>query len=101
MTSVMGQDAKGRAATSEEQSKMCALLGEALDAGACGFSAQILGENSVQRDYDGTPMITDVMSTDDLLAFARVLREKGRGVIQVIGSEVCLLHTSPSPRDRG
>ncbi len=88
MTSVMGQDAKGRAATSEEQSKMCALLGEALDAGACGFSAQILGENSVQRDYDGTPMITDVMSTDDLLAFARVLREKGRGVIQVIGSEV-------------
>jgi N-acyl-D-amino-acid deacylase len=88
MTSVMGQDAKGRPATASEQKEMCALLGEAMDAGACGFSAQVLGENSVQRDYDGTPMITDIMAPDDLFAFARVLREKGRGVIQMIGSEV-------------
>ena len=58
---------------------------EALDAGACGFSAQLLGEDSVQRDYDGTPMITDTMSADDLKAFATVLREAGRGCMQIAG----------------
>ena len=88
MSWVMGlEDAKGRPATPDEQQKMCALLGEALDAGACGFSAQILGPDSVQRDYDGTPMITDIMAPDDLIAFARVLREKRRGFIQVLGAD--------------
>ena len=87
MTSVMGEQGKGRAATAEEQQKMGALLSEALDAGACGFSAQMLGADSVQRDYDGTPMITDIMAPDDLLFFAEVLREKGRGFVQVLGSD--------------
>ena len=87
MTSVMGEQGKGRAATAEEQQKMGALLSEALDAGACGFSAQMLGADSVQRDYDGTPMITDIMAPDDLLFFAKVLREKGRGFVQVLGSD--------------
>ena len=88
MSWVMGlENAKGRPATPEEQQTMCGLLGEAIDAGACGFSAQIMGEDSVQRDYDGTPMITDIMSPDDLIAFARVLKEKGRGFIQVLGAD--------------
>ena len=88
MSWVMGlENAKGRPATPEEQKAMCELLGEAMDAGACGFSAQIMGEDSVQRDYDGTPMITDIMSPDDLIAFARVLREKGKGFIQVLGAD--------------
>ena len=88
MSWVMGQeDAKGRPATAEEQRRMGALLGEAMDAGACGFSAQLLGPDSVQRDYDGTPMITDIMAPDDLLAFARVLGEKGRGFIQLLGGD--------------
>ncbi len=65
MSSVMGKDAKRRAATPEEKEKMAAILSEGMDAGACGFSAQILGEDSVQRDYDGTPMITDVMDPED------------------------------------
>ena len=53
MSWVMGlDDAKGRPASAAEQKKMSALLGEAMDAGACGFSAQILGPDSVQRDYD-------------------------------------------------
>ena len=88
MSWVMGlEDAKGRPATAAEQKKMSALLGEAMDAGACGFSAQILGSDSVQRDYDGTPMITDIMAPDDLIAFARVVREKRRGFIQVLGAD--------------
>ena len=60
---------------------MCRLLSEAMDAGGCGFSAQVLGPDSVQRDFDGTPMITDTMDVEDLLALSRVLREKGRGFI--------------------
>ena len=88
MSWVMGREnAKGRPATRDEQRQMTALLGEAMDVGACGFSAQILGEHSVQRDYDGTPMITDVMAPDDLIAFAHVLKEKRRGFIQVLGAD--------------
>ena len=86
MAYVMGhQDAKDRRPTPEERARMCAILGEMMDVGACGFSAQLLGAKTVQRDYDGTPMITDLMSEGDLLAFAEVLREKGRGIIQVLG----------------
>jgi N-acyl-D-aspartate/D-glutamate deacylase len=88
MSWVMGlENAKGRPATAEEQKAMGAILSEAMDAGACGFSAQILGKDSVQRDYDGTPMITDVMAPDDLIAFAHVLKEKRRGFIQVLGGD--------------
>ena len=88
MSYVMGVEAaKSRPATPEERARMCAMLGEMVDVGACGFSAQLLGAKTVQRDYDGTPMITDLMSEDDLLAFAGVLREKGRGIIQVLGSD--------------
>lgn len=84
MSYVMGHEAaKGRPATESERNEMCRLLDEALDAGGCGFSAQILGKNSVQRDFDGTPMITDTMSLEDLLAFARVLKKRGRGFIQL------------------
>ncbi|MBM4383352.1 MAG: amidohydrolase family protein [Deltaproteobacteria bacterium] len=91
MTYVMGLDAaKSRGATASERAEMARLLGEALDAGGCGFSAQLLGPNSVQRDFDGTPMITDTMSHDDLVFFAGVLREKGRGFIQVIGADAKL-----------
>lgn len=88
MSYVMGLEAaKSRAANGSERAEMARLLGEALDAGGCGFSAQLLGPNTVQRDYDGTPMITDTMSHDDLLFFAGVLKEKGHGFIQVIGSD--------------
>jgi len=88
MTYVMGLDAaKSRPANRAERETMAEILAAALDAGACGFSAQVLGADSVQRDYDGTPMVTDTMSPDDLLFFAGVLKEKGRGCIQVIGSD--------------
>ena len=89
MSYVMGHEAaKSRAATADEMREMCAILSEAMDAGACGFSAQLLGQESVQRDYDGTPMITDTMSSDDLMAFARALGEKRRGLIQLIGEDL-------------
>ncbi|MFN0095800.1 MAG: amidohydrolase family protein, partial [Dehalococcoidia bacterium] len=86
MMYVMGiEAAKSRPANEAERAEMCRLLAEAMDAGACGFSAQISGQNSVQRDYDGTPMITDTMSHDDLLAFAATLGDQRRGFIQIAG----------------
>ena len=54
-----------------------------MEAGACGWSAQVLGADSVQRDYDGTPMVTDLMTDDELLAFARVLGERDEGSIEL------------------
>lgn len=84
---VMGgaDEAKRRRPTRDEMDEMKRIISEAMDAGACGISAQFMGENSVQRDYDGTPMVTDVMHFDDLLELASVLKEKGRGAIQITG----------------
>ena len=84
MVYVMGIDAaKSRPATKAEQREMQRLLHEAMDAGACGFSIQRLGENSFQADYDGTPMPTDLMIDEDILVLADVLRERDEGFIQI------------------
>lgn len=84
---VMGMEAaKTRPATEDERERMRALFIESLDAGACGFSVQYTGTENVQRDYDGTPMVTDIMAHRDLLMFAEVLRQRGEGFIQFAGS---------------
>ena len=85
---VMGLEAaKSRGATPEERKEMQRLLGEALDAGACGWSVQRMGSTSNQADYDGTPMVTDTMTDEDVLALAEVLRERDEGVIQITQSK--------------
>src|SRR5262245_56120070 len=84
MTYVMGLDAaKTRPATAAERAEMKRLLHEGMDAGLCGFSIQRLGPNSVQADFDGSPMVTDTMADDDILALAEVLRERGDGFVQI------------------
>jgi N-acyl-D-aspartate/D-glutamate deacylase len=83
---VMGLDAaKSRPATEKEMQEMCRILEESLDAGGCGFSAQRLGNGfvSVQRDYDGTPMVTDTMADEDVLSLAKVLARRKEGFIQL------------------
>ncbi len=81
---VMGWDeAKKRRPTAEELEKMCQVVREGMEAGGCGWSAQVFGENSVQRDYDATPMITDLMSNEEILAFAKVLSERDEGFIEL------------------
>ena len=85
---VMGLEAaKKRPATASEQQEMQRLLDEAMERGACGFSYQRLGANSIQADYDGTPMVTDTMCNEDLLALARVLGRRGEGFIQLTDAE--------------
>jgi N-acyl-D-aspartate/D-glutamate deacylase len=83
---VMGLDAaKSRPANEKERQEMQRLLNEAMDKGGCGFSCQRLGNGfiSVQRDYDGTPMVTDTMAEEDLIAFAEVLGKRKEGFIQL------------------
>jgi N-acyl-D-amino-acid deacylase len=87
LTWVMGLDeAKSRPPTEKEEREICRLLDEAMDAGACGWSAQRLDPNGpacVQRDFDGTPMVSDLMSDDTSLALARVLGRRQEGFIQM------------------
>ena len=85
---VMGWDeAKKRRPTEEELQEMVRLINEAMDAGACGWSAQVLGETSVQRDYDGTPMITDMLSEHEVLTFAKILHDRDEGFIELAYQE--------------
>ena len=68
-----------------------------MDAGGCGWSAQRMlptGPAAVQRDFDGTPMATDVMHDDTCRAFARVLGRRNEGFMQM------LLVSGDNRRDR-
>ena len=69
---VVGVDeAKAQRATDEQLDTMCQLVFEAMDAGGCGWSSQITGDRgNVQRDYDGTPMVTDEMTEREIVAFS-------------------------------
>jgi len=72
--------------TDEEHAEMRRLLHEAMDAGANGWSIQHMGDTvfNVQRDSDGTPMVTDVMHDETWLQLAEVLAERNEGIMQVI-----------------
>src|SRR5262249_1785242 len=84
MTYVMGLEAaKTRPATEAERAQMARILDEGMDAGLCGFSIQRLGPNSVQADFDGSPMITDTMWDEDILNLARVLRRRDEGFMEI------------------
>jgi len=84
MIYVMGLEAaKTRPATDRERAEMARLLHEGMDAGLCGFSIQRLGPDSVQADYDGSPMVTDTMCDEDIFNLARVLRERDEGFMEI------------------
>ncbi len=82
---VMGlEEAKtGRRFTEEEQQSVRKIINEAMDAGACGWSVQHLGRLSLQPDWDGTPMATDIMDEENILFLGRVLAERNEGFIQM------------------
>ncbi|MGE0659490.1 MAG: amidohydrolase family protein, partial [Reyranellaceae bacterium] len=86
---VMGFEAAkaGRMPTDAEHAEMCRLLNEAMDAGACGWSAQRMlptGPAAVQRDFDGSPMPTDVMHDETCRELAKVLRRRNEGFMQML-----------------
>ena len=86
---VMGwEESKVRRPTEAELGEMCQLVEEGMAAGACGWSAQVTGPNSAQRDYDGTPMTTDLMTDEEVLAFGRVLAKLDQGFIQLTYTKI-------------
>ena len=85
---VAGVDnAKAYRVTAEQLKEMCRLLVEGMEAGGCGFSAQVSGEvGNVQLDFDGTPMVTDCMTEEEVSAFSRAMGSLGRGTAQLTGT---------------
>jgi N-acyl-D-amino-acid deacylase len=76
----------GAMPTDDEHRAMRGVLHEAMDAGAGGWSVQRLRPESganVQRDFDGSPMATDVMHTETCVELAEVLAERRSGFIQM------------------
>ena len=90
---VLGIDAAkaGVEPTDEQNRAMAKLFAEALDAGACGWSAQCLGKPGEasgrfqQGDFDGTPMPSDIMWPSTRRVLAEVLGERGIGFMQASG----------------
>jgi N-acyl-D-aspartate/D-glutamate deacylase len=77
---VMGAASLERAATAEEAARIKALLGEALDAGAFGFSSTLLNQH---MGYGGKPLACRNASREELMAYCNALRERGKGAIEI------------------
>jgi len=78
---VMGDEASERTATTAEIAAMQALLRDALNEGAYGFTSSQL-ELHVAHDGRGVP--SNHASPEELVALASVLHEFGRGAIEFI-----------------
>jgi N-acyl-D-aspartate/D-glutamate deacylase len=77
---VMGQESLERSATPVEICRIKALLGEAMDAGAFGFSSTILNQH---LGFEGRPLACRNASWDELKAYSNVLKERGKGTIEI------------------
>jgi N-acyl-D-aspartate/D-glutamate deacylase len=77
---VMGIESMDRAATAEETKRIAGLLGEAMDAGALGFSTTTLKQHI---GFKGQPLACRLASRDELKSYANVLKQKGKGSIEV------------------
>jgi N-acyl-D-amino-acid deacylase len=76
---VMGEESMERAARPEEIKQIRALMYDAVAAGALGWSTS-KAANHV--GYQGRPLASRLASLDELVAYASVLKELGRGVIE-------------------
>jgi N-acyl-D-aspartate/D-glutamate deacylase len=77
---VMGEASMERAATGEETARIKSLLGEAMDAGAFGFSSTILNQH---LGFEGRPLACRNASRAELKAYANALKERGKGAIEI------------------
>jgi N-acyl-D-amino-acid deacylase len=77
---VMGEASMERAATADEAARIKVLLGEAIDAGAFGFSSTILNQH---LGFGGRPLACRNASHDELKAYANALRDRRKGAIEI------------------
>lgn len=79
---VMGErGARREPATVADIERMCALLEEALEAGAMGIGTS---RTLFHRASDGSPIPTLDATNEELLALAGTLRKAGKGVFQIV-----------------
>ena len=83
---VMGEAAYERAATADEIERMCQLVGEAIDAGAAGFSTSF---SYAHRGVDGKPVPSRFAERDEVDALFRAAGQAGKGVILITPGEQC------------
>lgn len=76
---VMGPESQERAATDGEIAEMCALLKQAMEAGAIGMSTSY-----VDIDEDMRPVPSRFAEVGEKIALAKVMAESGRGVMQTV-----------------
>ncbi len=77
---VMGEASMERAANDEEIRKIASLLGEAIDAGAFGWSSTLLNQH---MGFGGRPLACRNASREELNAYCNALRERGKGAIEM------------------
>jgi N-acyl-D-aspartate/D-glutamate deacylase len=77
---VMGEASMERAATPEETARIASLLGEALDAGAFGFSSTVLNQHI---GFGARPLACRNASRDELKAYAGALKARDKGAIEI------------------
>jgi N-acyl-D-amino-acid deacylase len=77
---VMGEASLERAASGSEIAQIKELLGEALDAGAFGFSSTLLNQH---LGYQGRPLACRNASREEIKAYCNALRERRKGAIEI------------------
>src|SRR5215475_2937845 len=77
---VMGEASMERAATAEETAKIAALIGEAVDAGALGFTSTTLNQH---LGFEGKPLACRNASREEMKAYANQLKARGKGAIEI------------------
>src|SRR5438067_1178867 len=77
---VMGEASLERAGTPEETAQIKSLIGEAIDAGAFGFSTTVLNQH---MEYEARPLACRNASLLELKAYANALKERKKGAIEI------------------
>ncbi|MCX7363526.1 MAG: amidohydrolase family protein, partial [Alphaproteobacteria bacterium] len=77
---VMGEASMERAATPEETFRIASLIGEAVDAGALGFSSTTLNQH---MGFEGKPLACRNASREEMKAYANQLKKRNKGAIEI------------------
>jgi N-acyl-D-amino-acid deacylase len=77
---VLGEESMDRAATPDETETIAGLLRDSIEAGAFGFTTTFAGQHV---GYHGRPLACRLASDDELRAYCNVLKEVGRGSIEL------------------
>lgn len=76
---VMGKESQERIATDDEIARMCALLEQAMEAGAMGLSISY-----VDIDEDSRPVPSRLADMREKIALCKAMAKSGRGVLQTV-----------------